>query len=350
MMGDELMRAVVYHGQMDVRPEDIPYPECGEGEMLVKVDGCAVCGSDMKAYKSGNPRMQPPITMGHEFAGTIVENRYGKGYTLGDRIVMATSVACGECGYCKRGWRNLCSNVRPMGFGYNGGMAEFVVIPQLAIEGGHVIKVPTSIDPIYAALAEPVSCAVNSCENANVQPGDSVLVMGAGPMGILNALVAREFGAAKIFMSEINPARLAQCHSFGFDHLINPSVDDIEKIIKEETDGLGVDVVIVAAPAAFPQQQALSLVRKRGSVCLFASLPAGNSELTIDSRLIHYNEIRLVGTSDSTSVHVKKAVAIIDRDNFPVDMLVTHTMPFGGFEKAIELMTSGEALRVVLIP
>lgn len=350
MMGDKLMRAVVYHGQMDVRAEDIPYPECGEGEFLVKVDGCAVCGSDMKAYKFGNPRMQPPITMGHEFAGTIVESRSDADYGLGDLVVMATSVACGECGYCQRGWRNLCANVRPMGFGYNGGMAEYVVIPQSAIDGGHVIKVPTSIDPLHASLAEPVSCAVNACENANVKSGDSLLVMGAGPMGILNALVAREFGVSKIIMSEINPARLAQCISFGFDRLINPDEDDIETVIKNETAGMGVDVVIVAAPAAFPQQQALSLVRKRGYVCLFASLPAGNSELTIDSRIIHYNEIRLVGTSDSTPEHVQRAVDIIDSDSFPADRVVTHTMPLTEFERAIELMTSGEALRVVLIP
>jgi L-iditol 2-dehydrogenase len=174
--------------------------------------------------------------------------------------------------------------------------------------------------------------------------------MGAGPMGILNALVAREFGAAKVFMSEINPARLAQCHSFGFDRLINPATEDIEKVIRMETDGLGVDVVIVAAPAAFPQEQALTLVRKRGTVCLFASLPVGSSELKIDSRLIHYNEIRLVGTSDSTPAQVEKAVAIIDRDNFPADRIVTHTLPLTGFKQAIELMSSGEALRVVLIP
>lgn len=350
MMGDELMRAVVYHGQLDVRAEDIPYPVCGEGEILVKVDGCAVCGSDMKAYKSGNPRMRPPITMGHEFAGVIVESRSSEDYKLGDRIVMATSVACGECYYCHKGWRNLCANVRPMGFGYNGGMAEYVAIPELAVKGGHVIKVPSTIEPLHAALAEPVSCAVNSCENARVKAGDSVLVMGAGPMGILNALVAREFGASKVIMSEINPARLSQCGAFNFDRLVNPSEDDLDAIIKEETDGVGVDVAIVAAPAAFPQQQALSLVRKRGSVCLFASLPAGNSELTIDSRIIHYNEITLVGTSDSTPAHVQRAVEIIDNDDFPADLLVTHTMNFDGFDKAIELMTSGEALRVVLIP
>ena len=344
------MRAVVYHGQLDVRAENIPYPECGDGEMLVKVDGCAVCGSDMKAYKSGNPRMRPPIVMGHEFAGVIVESRSEEDYSLGDRIVMATSVACGECYYCIHGRRNLCSNVRPMGFGYNGGMAEYVVIPEPAIRGGHVIKVPTSIEPLHAALAEPVSCAVNSCENARVQKSDTVLVMGAGPMGILNALVAREFGASKVLMSEINPARLAQCGGFHFDRLINPAEEDLETVVREETGGLGVDVAIVAAPAAFPQQQALGLVRKRGTVCLFASLPAGASDLTINSRTIHYGEIALVGTSDSTPAHVQRAVEIIDGDDFPADLLVTHTLNFDGFARAVELMTSGEALRVVLVP
>lgn len=344
------MKAVVYHGQLDVKVENISRPVCNEGELLVKVDGCAVCGSDMKAYKSGNPRMRPPITMGHEFAGVIVENRFGGEYTVGDRVVMATSVACGGCYYCQQGWRNLCSNVRPMGFGYNGGMAEYVAIPELALNGGHVIKVPSSVEPLHAALAEPVSCAVNSCENARIKAGDSVLVMGAGPMGILNALVAREAGAAKVFMSEINPARLSQCDAFNFDRLINPAEDDIAAVIKEETNGIGVDVAIVAAPAAFPQQQALSLVRKRGTVCLFASLPAGNSELTIDSRIIHYGEITLVGTSDSTPAHVQRAVEIISSADFPSDKLITHTLGFDGFEKAIELMTSGEALRVVLVP
>ncbi len=350
MMGDELMRAVVYHGRLDVRTEEIPYPECGAGEMLVRVDGCAVCGSDMKAWQSGNPRMRPPVTMGHEFAGVIVESRTGGEFHLGDRIVMATSIACGECYYCMHGRRNLCASVRPMGFGYNGGMAEYVAIPEPAVRGGHVLKVPTSIDPLHAVLAEPVSCAVNSCENARVGRGDTVLIMGAGPMGVLNGVVAREFGASKVLVSEINPVRLAQCGEFRFDRLINPAAEELDAVVREETGGLGVDVVIVAAPAALPQQQALSLVRKRGTVCLFASLPAGRSELTIDSRTLHYGEITLVGTSDSTPEHVRRAVEIMDGDRFPADLLVTHTLNFDGFEKAVELMTSGEALRVVLVP
>ena len=345
-----MMRAVVYHGPMDVKVEQVPVPACGDGELLVRVDGCAVCGSDMKAYKSGNPRMRPPIVMGHEFSGLIVESRAGAGYAAGERVVMATSVACGTCAYCARGWRNLCANIRPMGFGYDGGMAEYVVIPELAVRGGHAVKVPAAVNPLHAALAEPVSCAVNSCENSQILKGDTVLVMGAGPMGILNAVVAREYGAAKVILSEINPSRLSQCEAFKFDRLVNPAAEDLAQIVKDATGGIGADVVIVAAPAAAPQEQAVSLVRKRGTVCLFASLPAGRSMLSVDSRPIHYGELRVVGTSDSTPAHVAKAVALIAAGTFPAGRLVTHTLPFEAFKEAIALMETGDALRVVLTP
>jgi len=344
-----MMRAVVYHGPMDVKVESVAVPACGDGELLVKVDACAVCGSDMKAYTSGNPRMAPPIVMGHEFAGVIVESR-AAGFVAGERVVMATSVSCGTCAYCARGWRNLCANVRPMGFGYNGGMAEYVAIPALALAGGHVVKVPAAVDPLFACLAEPVSCAVNSCENSQVKGGDTVLVMGAGPMGILNALVARQYGAKQVILSEINPERLAQGAAFGFDRLVNPATEDLGEVVRSMTDGYGADVVIVAAPAAAPQEQALALVRKRGTVCLFASLPHDRRMITVDSRLLHYGELRVVGTSDSTPEHVARAVEILGQASFPAGRIVTHVLGLDGFAEAVELMKAGVALRVVLKP
>ncbi len=343
------MQAVVYHGPMDVRVEDVPLPACVDGALLVKVDACAVCGSDMKAYLSGNPRMRPPIVMGHEFAGVVIESM-APGYDPGGRVVMATSVSCGECAYCARGLRNLCVNLRCMGFGYHGGMAEYVLIPAEAVKNGHVVKVPPALNPQSACLAEPVSCAVNSCEYSGVKPGDTVLVMGAGPMGILNALVARQYGAACVILSEINAERLAQASAFGFERLVNPAGEDLAEVVANLTNGLGADVVIVAAPAAAPQEQALALVRKQGTVCLFASLPHERRMITIDSRLLHYGELRVLGTSDSTPEHVHKAVRILGDPQFPADKIVTHELPLTGFHEAIGLMQSGVALRVVLKP
>ncbi|MFO7936271.1 MAG: alcohol dehydrogenase catalytic domain-containing protein [Kiritimatiellia bacterium] len=345
-----MMRAVIYHGPNDVRVESVSLPECEEGGLLVKVEACAVCGSDLKTFRRGNPRMLPPVVMGHEFVGSIVENRAGAAFAEDERVVMATSVACGECVYCIRGWRNLCENLRPMGFSFDGGMAEYVAIPSLAVRGGHVIKVPWKVESLQAALAEPLSCAVNACRNSRIQPGDMVLVLGAGPMGILNALTAREAGAAKVMVSEVNPTRLKQCGPFKFDCLTNPVNEDLSRVVKHETGGVGVDVVIVAAPSALAQEQAVSLVRKRGTVCLFASLPIGESLLRLDSRKIHYGELRVVGTSDSTSAHVAEAVRMIACADQSFGRLITHTLGLNDIADAFDLMESGQALRVVLKP
>ncbi len=343
-------KAVVYYAPGDIRVEEAPMPGCGVDELLVKVDACAVCGTDLKSMVSGNPRIKAPKTMGHEFTGLIESvGAEAPGFSVGERVVMATSVSCGECYYCKAGHGNLCDELAPMGFSYEGGMAEYVSIPARAIRNGHVIKVPADVKPEHAALAEPLSCAVNSCENCGIRKGDTVVVIGAGPMGILNACAAREFGAGKIIMAELNPARLAQCGPFA-DLLVNSGEKDLAQVVKDETGGIGADVVIVAAPAAPPQEQALSMVRKRGCICLFASLPVGKSMLTIDSRPLHYGEIRMVGSSDSTPAHVTRAVAMIAGGALRMDLLATHILPLDGIFEAFELMKSGESLRVVLTP
>ena len=345
------MQAIVYHAPHDVRVEQIAKPPCGDGELLVKVDACAVCGTDLKSFHHGNPRIKAPLAMGHEFTGLVEQiGRGAEGFQLGDRVVMATSISCGQCYYCRRGWNNLCTQLAPMGFSYPGGMAEYTAIPALALRNGHVIRVPEGIPPEHAALAEPVSCAVNSLENCQIQPGDTVVVLGAGPMGLLNVCVARGMGAGRIILSELSPPRLAQARRFDVDILVNPAEEDLVKIVKDATGGLGADVAIVAAPAAAPQEMAPGLVRKRGTVCLFASLPPGREMLSINSRIVHYGELRLVGTSDSTPHHVRKAVELIAGKQIPAEKFATHILPLDGIFEAYKLMESGEALRVVLKP
>lgn len=345
------MKAVRYYGPGDVRIDDIKVPEPGEKEALVKIEACAVCGSDLKAYNSGNPRLQPPIVMGHEFVGQVVKvGEDVAGLDNNERIVMATSVGCGDCHYCNKGWTNLCVNLAPMGFHFNGGMAEYMIVPSQAIVNGHVVKVPAGLNPDIAALAEPLSCAVNCIEKCGIKEGETVLVMGAGPMGILNACVARHAGAGRIIMTEVNGTRLEQAGRFNIDLLVDPAGTDLQSLLHKETGGKGVDVVIVTAPSAAPQEEALRLVRKNGTVCLFASLPEGKSMLNIDSRIIHYNEIRLTGSSDSTAAHVNTALEILGDPAFPAAKIATHILPIEGIHDAFSLMTSGEALRVVLKP
>ena len=273
-----------------------------------------------------------------------------QGFDPGDRIVMATSVSCGGCLYCRKGWGNLCIKLAPMGFVYPGGMAEYTIVPELAIKNGHIVKVPKDVLPEHAALAEPLSCAINAAANSNIQPGDVVVVLGAGPMGLMNAAVAKALGAGKIVLSEVNEKRLSQAGKFDVDLLVNPEKDDLKSIIKDITDGYGADVVVVAAPAAYPQETAAELVRKKGTVCLFASLPAGKEMLSINSRVLHYGEINIVGSSDSTPAHVQKAVEMISSGKIDAAKLVTHILKLEEIFTAFELMEKGESLRVVLKP
>ena len=153
----DYMKAVVYYAPKNLRVEIIPVPDCHDDEIRIKVDACAVCGSDLKSYKHGNPRIKAPLVMGHEFTG-IVETvgTQVQGFSIGERITMAAAVSCGECYYCRKGWPNLCINLAVMGFGYPGGMAEYVTIPAIALKNGHVIKVPQGMKTEHAALAEPV--------------------------------------------------------------------------------------------------------------------------------------------------------------------------------------------------
>ena len=347
----ETMNANVYYGPGDIRTERVPMPECGADEILTKVDACAVCGTDLKTYLHGNPRIKPPKIMGHEFTA-IVETvgEEVEDFRVGQRIVMATSVSCGACPYCSRGLRNLCLNLAPMGFSCDGGMAGYITIPSQALKNGHVVKVPEGVKAKHASLAEPVSCAVNACGNCRIGQGDAVLVIGAGPMGIINACVASHFGAEKIMVAETNPVRLDQARAFGFELLIDPNLEDLQEAVLDFTGGIGSDVVIVAAPAKEPQVQALDLVRKQGTVCLFASLPANDSILSLDSRKIHYNEIQLIGSSDSTPAHVARAVEMMTSGQMPIEKIATHVLALEDIFTAFDLMQSGKALRVVLRP
>jgi L-iditol 2-dehydrogenase len=345
------MNAVIFYGKGDVRFERTPLPACRPGELRVKVDACAVCGSDFKTFNNGNPRMKPPIIMGHEFTGAIETIGEGvAGFAVGERIVMATSISCGECFYCRKGWSNLCAKLDPMGFSYPGGMAEYVIVPAVAIRNGHVVKVPAGIPPEHAALAEPMSCAVNCVENCRITGGDTVVVVGAGPLGIFNLYAARAAGAAKLILAQRAGKRFLQAGAFSCDRLVNTTTEDLVAVVRSETGGVGADAVIVAAPDSSAQEQALDLVRKRGSVCLFASLPVGKSVLSLDSRKIHYNELYVCGASDSTAAHVRRAVGLLAQPDFPGGTIANPIMKLADIQKAFAVMEARDGMRVVLQP
>jgi L-iditol 2-dehydrogenase len=343
------MKAIVYYQPGDIRIENIPDPKVEAGGLLVEVEACAICGSDLKAYRSGNPRIHPPIVLGHEFVGKIVEvGSEAAGYHTGERVTMATSISCGRCSFCRAGFTNRCDRLTPISNDYPGAYAKYLAIPTAGVMGGNVIKVPPDLGEL-AALAEPVSCAVNAQILSGVKQGDTVVVIGCGPLGAIHTQVAKARGAGKVIVTGRSAYRLKLAESLDIDAVIDTTKIDLVGEVMKMTGGMGADVVIATTPVIEAQEQAFSLARKGGMVNLFAGLPRGQSSLTIDSRLIHYREIFVSGASDSTPYHVELAVKLLEKG--PIwEKIVTHRFPLARFMEAMQLMEHRQCLKILIYP
>ncbi len=345
------MKAAVYYGPGDIRVENRPDPQPTADNLIVEVHCCAICGTDVKISTVGNPRCHPPRIIGHEMVGHITHvGAEVKGFSVGEKITLATTVACGECDYCGIGLGNVCPNATPISYDFDGAFAEFVAIPPQALKGGNVIKVPAGVPDESAALCEPLSCAINAQQLAGVKPGDKVLIIGGGPLGAIHAEIAKALGASDVMISELSEVRLELLKGLKNVLLIDGSREDVLAVVKSRTRGLGADVVIVCAPAAKPMEESVNYARKGGTVSLFASLPKDHSAITLDSRTIHYGELRVVGASDSRPEHVQKAVNLIAGGRLDVTSIVTHKVALEDIHDGFTLMKELKSLKVLVYP
>jgi L-iditol 2-dehydrogenase len=345
------MQAAVYYGPGDIRIEERPEPEPAPDNLILEVSCCAICGTDLKLATVGNPRCHPPRIIGHEFVGRVVYVGAGAaGFVPGDRVTLATTLACGACPYCALGLGNLCPNSKPISYDFDGAFARFVAIPPLALAGGNAIRVPAGVPDEAAALSEPLSCVINAQELAGVKAGDRVLILGGGPLGALHAEVAKAFGAADVMIVQRSEPRLSLLRRMRGVTVIDGGREDVLSVVQERTGGLGADVVIVCAPARDAQEESLRYARKGGAISLFASMPKGAADITLDSRAIHYGELRIVGASDSRPEHVAGAVRLLAEGKIDVEPVITHRVPLSALLDGIELMKEKQSLKVMVYP
>lgn len=345
------MRAAVYYAPGDIRVEDHPEPIPTEDNIIVEIHCCAICGTDVKLATIGNPRCHPPRIIGHELVGHIVHiGSQSTGFAPGERVTLATTLACGNCPYCQLGLGNLCPNARPISYDFDGGFAERLAIPPLAITGGNVVKVPDAVTDEEAALSEPLSCVINALELANLKSGDTVLILGGGPLGALHAEAAKAMGAKTVIIVQRSEPRVSLLRRLNGVIVINGSREDVLAAVEEQTGGLGADIVSVCAPTREAQEQAISFARKGGTVSLFASLPKDAADITLNSRTIHYGELRLTGASDSRPEHVRKAVQLMAVRKIDVTPLFTHRVSLEDIQTGLELMVAKQSLKVLVYP
>lgn len=344
-----LAMKLVYYAPGDIRQEDQPSaPMPKKGEVLIKVEACAICGSDVKTFRLGNPRITPPRTMGHEFCGTIVSvGEQVDAYTVGQRVSMATTMGCGTCAECRMGKPNICVDLQAIGFHHDGAMASWVLIPERGVRGGNLIDVG-DLAPEVAALSEPTSCVVNSLSKLKGRGGRTILVIGLGPLGLIHGMMARDLGFETVIGAARPGKRFDSAQHFGFDDIILS--DAIPDAIERYTSKRGFDAVVVTAPSAEVQSAAPSYAAKSGAISLFAGLPTGSEMISINSRTIHYGEQMVYGTSDSTPEHVRMAVSWLRENTEKANKLITHHLPLSHFHEAMKTVIDRNALKAVLIP
>jgi L-iditol 2-dehydrogenase len=349
----EDMLAVVYHGPEDLRVEMHPVPEIAPGEVLLKVLSTGICGTDVRILHGAHRKYTPGTVRipGHEVVGDIVEvGADVKGLEVGQRVFMAPNMGCGHCRQCISGNNNLCANYDAPGITFDGSFAEYMRVPSAAILQGNLIPVSKDVDPAAAALIEPFACVLRGQDAVHIQPGESVLVVGAGPIGIMHVMLANLRGAGCVIVSELIPERATQAREFGADLVVNPAQEDLTAVIDKQTNGAGVDVVIVAAPAHKAQEAAVELTAIGGRINFFGGLPKDRPSIQINSNLVHYKELIVTGTTACSTQDCQRAAAIVNSGRIDLSKLIGARFPLGEASQAFSVAESGKALKVVLEP
>ncbi|MFL6295220.1 MAG: zinc-dependent dehydrogenase [Actinomycetes bacterium] len=344
------MRVVRFHAPRDVRVEDAPEPTAGPGGLLVRVRNCSVCGTDAKIWRSGHPDLRPPRVLGHEVAGEVVEVADGAGgWSVGDRVQVIAAIPDGTCHECRHGWQTVCPNQERIGYQHDGGFAELMRVPAKVLAVAGVNRIPEGMSFAEASVAEPLSCVINGQELAGVGDGQTVVVVGAGPVGCLHVRLARVRGAARVLLIELNPRRLELAAGLvAPDEAIGAGATDTVEAVRALTEGRGADVVIVAAGSGKAQEDALRMAARRGTVSFFGGLPKDRPTITCDANIVHYREVGIVGANGSSPDHNRQALELIASGAVPVADLITHRLPLERAVEGIHTVTSGEAIKVTI--
>jgi L-iditol 2-dehydrogenase len=343
------MNAAMYYGIGDVRYEETDIPKIGPGELLVKVGTALTCGTDVKTYKRGHPILikHIPALFGHEYAGTI--EAVGEGvqrFREGMRVVATNSAPCGECFFCKRDMPNLCAELKDNLV--NGAFAEYIRVPEGVVRW-NTHQIPDSLSFRDAALTEPLACVVHGIEESNIRLGDTVVIIGAGPIGQMMIMLAKKSGASTVIASDLADLRRDIATKAGADITIDPSKEDPVNRVREETSGRGADVVIEAVGLPKLWEQAVGMTRDAGTTVLFGGAASGTT-FEVDTVRFHYGQLTLKGVFHLKPRHVEQALQLIIAKDVNPELLVSHEMPLRSINEALEMMSEGKSMKVAITP
>ena len=337
------MRGFTFQGPGRAELTELPDPEPGPGEILLKVEANTVCGTDLRIMRGEKTKgVRPGVVLGHEASGTIAALGDGvEGYEVGALCGVSPIFACGLCRYCQGGLQNLCDQALVVGYDVDGGLGEWMVIPAVGVRARRLVPAPAGLPPEQLSLAEPLACCLNGQDQYRVAVGDVVVILGAGPIGLFHLQLAAIGGAAPIVVSDPKPSRPKGT--------VDPTGEDLAAVVADATGGFGADVAVVCIGRPQLVNDALNLVGKRGRVSVFAGL-ADKGWAEIEANLIHYKEISLIGAANSGTADYERAVALIASGRIDTARMVTHRFPLDKAAEAIESVAGGEGIKVAVLP
>ena len=344
------MKAALMYGPNDIRVEMVEKPACPEDGLILKIMAVGLCGSDIRNLTSDSRKGKYPFIYGHEIVGCVDEiGPKQTKYKVGQRLFLFPGTYCMECEECISGHSENCSNEHVAKLAGTGGFAQYIAVGGEKIHYGGIYEIPDNVTYEAASLGEPLTSVFACLENIGVGYADTLVIIGAGPIGDFMAQISKIRGAQKVIMIDINQHRLEMAKQFGVDEIINSSeTDPIEAVLKL-TNGKGADKVISATPVNATQSQAIHMVRKGGIVVFFGGVPKG-SMTELDTNLIHYNNIWIKGHFGASYSQSQRAFQLAIAPNFPSDKFITHILPLDQINEGIQLTRSGEAIKVVLHP
>lgn len=336
------MKAGLYLGEKHVEAGVLEKPGIKDNEALIKVSYAGICGTDMMIYSGKHPRAKAPLAMGHEFSGVIEDIKGESSFKVGDRIVVEPTISCGHCVACKSGNSHVCDTLGLIGIDWHGGFAEYVTVPLHRLH-----KVPDTLSDAHAALAEPVAVGIHTIRRSNVKVGDTVAILGAGPIGLIVGLAAKLAGAGKIFISDISPFRLGKARELGFT-TVDAKENDVVQVVKEATNGVGADVVFEVAGTNITTQQMIDVCRTHGQIVVVSVF---KQKPIVDLASMHFRELSLNTTRCYSTADFATAVNMMATGQIDVAPLISHQLPLDDIKKGFELMGNPEeSLKILFNP
>lgn len=337
------MLAAVTYGAEDTRIEEVVIPEIADHEILVAVKRCGICGTDPHIYRGHFP-VPLPLIQGHEFSGEVVKvGAAVKTVGIGDRVTADINISCGKCFFCRMGQKLFCKEIVQIGVHINGAFAEYIKVPE-----SNVYKLPEDMSWEEAAYIEPLACVIRGQDRANITLGSTVAIIGAGPMGLVHAQLAKMNGAARVIISEMNPVRLEKASNLGVDHVIDASKVDPVQAVFDLTEGRGADFVIEAVGAVPTYQQAFQMVRRGGTLVTYGAAPA-HAVMEVKPFEIYSKELTIVGSYAGTYETWVKAISLISSKRFNPQDIISKTIPLNQVVEGIkEAMNNKDTIKILV--